>query len=396
MIKEYPKITIKPTFDKILSISISREILINIPKYNTDDELAYRRFVILTEKSKMMYFLETESFQDEESTYFYGKVSVTVDEIFLNFYEVNFNESTYFIIDSLSTIGFDKFADLCHSIMIGYGLISATFHQNEAFYLSSNDNSFINITSLFYYQLRKTLTSIYNPIYSNPYGYTNDNEIVQLMGTKLKVMLPTLFSKLCYKIHTDENYATLILLLLEANTASLILKPAGYSVALEKLTNIIVEENKGLKPITDSEIAKSFNVELNKVLKKYRSKITKTGNKDSISILQKNIDKINTPTNRDKLTNPFEIYGITLSDLDLKAIDNRNNFLHGRSINSKEKENKTNYLDVFHISLRLNVLINKLIFKHLGYDGWLINYVKHHEKTINAHIEEELFIRIEP
>jgi polyhydroxyalkanoate synthesis regulator phasin len=90
-------------------------------------------------------------------------------------------------------------------------------------------------------------------------------------------------------------------IILESNSSSLVLRPAGYSVALEKITNIIIEENKGLKPIKNKQLAQKFRKDLEEVLKSYEKEIREENDElsNSITILKKNIDKINNPTNRD-------------------------------------------------------------------------------------------------
>ncbi|MBL7909909.1 MAG: hypothetical protein JNJ41_02495 [Bacteroidia bacterium] len=372
----------------------AQSLKININGNFKNNDTVYYRYITPSYKNAIHYYLETETFSIDETRYRHGKFSFSVDGISLDMYETQYEKKTYLIIDSTSPITLDGFSKICHSVMIAYGLPTATFHQNECYFLNSRDADFANISSMVYQQLRPTIASIYNPIYSNPRGYTDDNDLIKKFGVEFEVIKPDFFSMLCTRVHKEESYATLILLVLEANAASLILKPAGYSVALEKLTNIIVEENKGLKPIADKVLAGKFKDDLKAVLKVYADKITANGTDDPIKILTKNIDKINNPTNRDKLIKPFEIYEIKLNDYDIQAIDHRNNFLHGRHVNMKENATGTDYLEVFHVSLRLNALVNKLIFKHLGYKGWLVNYVKRHENQFSFPIEEELFIEI--
>ena len=77
---------------------------------------------------------------------------------------------------------------------------------------------------------------------------------------------------------------------------------------------------------------------------------------------------------------------------DLNAIDNRNNFLHGISI--KINEGSDEFKDIWHISMRLNRLINKLILKHIGFSGYQINHVKHNEHSLGLEIKESLFEKI--
>lgn len=353
-------------------------------------ENKYLRYVIEVPKAALHQYLETESSRDEDSILRYSSVTLLVAGHKLFVYERKQADKTYFLIDSDKQIEKDLFMDLSYAVMLSFGLLSAKFNQKEAYCLSSNDKSFQQIEGLTYHKLRDSLTSIFNPIYFNPYGYTEDENIIMQVKHLSKVFSADLFSKLCTRVFEKEEYASLLILVLEANSASLILRPAGYAVALEQLTNMIAEENKGLKPILDKKLAKQFQAELEGVLVKYVESIGVNGQTDSIQILRKNIEKINNPTNRDKLTKPFQLYGIALSPLDLEAINHRNAFLHGRRIDMEGKEGEY-YLNVFHTALRLNFLVNKLILKHIGYSGMVVNYVKHHEGQLKLKIEEELF-----
>lgn len=360
---------------------------------NTEEEL-YNRFIIPTGKCMIDFYVKTNRYQDESDVYRYGRLPINVDGYELILHEKKYRDKYHFIVDSITPMNSEVFSNICHSIMIGFGFLSAELIQNDAFYFTSNNREFTTIIGFSYLKLRPSIFSkgTCNPIYSNPYGYTKDESIASEVGNKIKIFDSNMFSELCTKIFKEDDYATLILLVLEANVSSLILKPAGYSVALEKITNIIVKENKGLKPIPNKKISKELRKRLTNVLTSLSKDIKELGNEDSLVILQKNIDKINNPTNRDKLTKPFEIYGIELSDGDLNAIDNRNNFLHGRNIDIDE--NTDEFLEILQISIRLNKLINKLILKHIGFSGVVINHLKHNESSFGFKINEKLFEEI--
>jgi hypothetical protein len=357
-------------------------------------ELAFQRFIISTSNSQLNYYVKSSIYKDETATHTFGRLVVKVGDNELTIYEKPRKGKCYFIIDSNEKIEYERFSDICFSIMVGFGFLSANFIQNEAYYFKSDNPSFDVITDFSYLQLRPSINShgTCNPLYSNPYGYTRDENIINAVGKQLEVFNSKLFSDLCSKIHLQEDYAILILLILEANVSSLILRPAGYAVALEKITNIIVEENKGLKPIPNKKISKKFRQGLLDVLQQHKEDISKVGYEDSITILEKNIDKINNPTNRDKLIKPFHILNISISKGDEEAIDNRNNFLHGRKIQTKE--NTEDYIKIFEISLRLNNLLNKLILKHIGFSGYIINHLKHNESSFEFEIEKDLFEKI--
>lgn len=358
------------------------------------NETSFCRFAIALGKSQIDYYLSTEGYRDEKLLHTLGAFFFHVNSNSFTMHERKFRDKYYLFIDSLVQIDIEEFSNICHSVMISYGFLSADFHQNESFVLKSDTDDFKSVYDLQYLQLRPSLSShgTCNPIYKNPYGYTREDFIVDAVGQQLTTIDSELFSKLVTKVHVDKDYAVLILLILEANTSSLILRPAGYSVALEKLTNIIVEENKGLKPIPDKALSKRFRKELSEILVNLKTEIEQVGNEDSITILQKNIDKINNPTNRDKLTKPFEIYEIELNKVDIDAIDNRNNFLHGRNI--KIEEGSDEFIEIWSISMRLNKIINKLILKHIGYTGYVINHLKHNEASLGYTVEENLFERI--
>ena len=80
--------------------------------------------------------------------------------------------------------------------MISYGFISGDFIQDEAYYFTSNNQDFNIIDSFSYLQLRPSIYSkgIYNPIYSNPYDYTNEENVIKVVGNELKVFDSLLFS----------------------------------------------------------------------------------------------------------------------------------------------------------------------------------------------------------
>lgn len=369
-------------------------------KLHSYNQPIYHRFVINVGTSeRIQFYIETDEFKDEKIHHFYGRVPVTVDGANFNIYEVH-NESSkerYLFIDCDSPMYYEQFGDMCHSIMIGYGMLCATFFQNEAYYVSSADPNFVEITDIQYLQLRKTLKSFFNPIYGEPYGRTDDKELAEKVRPDMKPLSRPLFNKLCTQAHRDKDYAALIILILEANTASLILRPAGYSVALERLTNMIGAENDDFKPIKDDDLVSELKDALNGVLREFEDRIrAEGGGDDPMNILKKNIEKINQPTSMDKLLKPFARYNIKLSKLDREAIANRNSFLHGK--NGKVKRGGKNVeateLDVYHITLRLNTLVNKLFFSWLGYDGCIINFVKVHEDQFSEPIDEDLFVKL--
>jgi hypothetical protein len=372
---------------KISSVSHLREFATE--NFHLGD--CFYRYVLKAERADIFKYIISRGYCNEVLNFASGFVSLSIDGNAISLYETKFEDQKYFIIDSVEKMDFKVFDEITHSIMIGYGFLSGNFHQDEVYYIKAEDQDFTSITGVSYCQIRPSIISrgMANPIYAFASGYTKDPELLKRYGLSFEVFDAGLFSKLCSKIYLESEYAALLLLIIESNTATLILRPAGYSVALERITNIIAEENNGLKPIPDREVSRAFIAEVKKVLGQFEDRIKAAGNKDSIAILTKNIDGLNSPTNRDKLTKPFEIYGIQLSKEEQKAIGNRNSFLHGRSLDIEEGSEE--YLVIYMNSLRLHKLVCKLILKHIGFSGYVVNHLKYNEANFDTAVEEDLF-----
>ena len=222
----------------------------------------FHRYIIPTQKnsSQLQYYVKTTGYKTDNFVSAIGRLVINIDQLEFTLFETKYNKNYYFIIECNSEIDFHTFSNICHVIMIGFGFLSSNFIQDEAYYLQARDEKHETILGFSYSKLRPSIDSkgTCNPIYSNPRGYTQDESIIQKVGSELEIFDPELFSMLCSKIYKEQDYAVLILLILETNIASLILRPAGYSVALEKITNILTKESKELKPIPDKSLSNRF------------------------------------------------------------------------------------------------------------------------------------------
>ncbi|WBV55321.1 hypothetical protein PFY10_13900 [Chryseobacterium daecheongense] len=341
----------------------------------------FNRCVIETPKFILSDYLQSNSFRFEGSLRATGNFRFTFNK--QEFRIINFNngKSDYIIIDSLDMINHNEFQLIVNSILICVGFITTNYYQNECYYFQSAQENFLN-PDVYYKTLSKSILpeANYNPIYRNPY----EDELIVFNREN--------FESLIGHVYRNDEFNYLILLFIEANNATLTLQPAGYSVALEKLTNIIALENNNLQPIEDKKKARIFIKKLNAVLEDCKNFIDENGSQDAFQILQKNIQNINKPTNKEKLLKPFEIYNVCLTKEDKKAIGARNDFLHGRTL--RGEDNKIAQLEIFETSLRLNKVLNMLILKYIGYKGNMINYVKYYEKILRKNIEEDLFVNL--
>ena len=118
-----------------------------------------------------------------------------------------------------------------------------------------------------------------------------------------------------------------------------------------------------------------------------------------LKVLLVRIENINQTTNKARLKAPFEKLKIPLLEEDLKILETRNDFLHGRTPDvtlagdnrTLERRNK----DLYYASMRFYTLLNILILKWIGFDNYVLNYPKLHEKYCKIKLKEAPFRKIE-
>ena len=109
-----------------------------------------------------------------------------------------------------------------------------------------------------------------------------------------------------------------------------------------------------------------------------------------MQILKAKVENINSPTNSKKLSKPFELLGLKLSQTEKLILNHRNKFLHGTSP-FKESELKSKESDISFISKKLHTLCNCLILKYCGYSGHITDYGGFHQFNWEDKVTEHLF-----
>lgn len=355
---------------------------------------AFHRLILPIPKNPDLFrYFDTISFRNETLQYNRCLIELTFQKGSFHFYEIHVDDKYFIVIDGLQKQAFRIFYQSAYLMLVSYGFITSCFYQEDGYYLTSQNKDFAKIDFVFYYELRDSLISNYALIYTNAYSYLENNT---KLASKIQPTLKTLSSKvlnnLLNKLDENIDFLVSILTIIEGNITSLVLRPACYSVAMERFNKIFLDENEGLKPVQDKAVAKAIRMELQQVVEKYTAHI----GENAFNILSKKIANINSPTNRDKLVKPFEILGIALTQNDIEAIDNRNSFLHGLKpqIASEDVPDKKSLEGHYYLSLRLHFLVNRLILKYLGFDGKMINYVKLHEHVTGIKVAEDIFVNV--
>ncbi len=304
------------------------------------------------------------------------------------------SDRDYLVLDSKIPMSYSEFSEYCFSILISFGFVSGDFINNDGYFFQYETNSMTDVVGIAYRQMRGSIKCQYVPTYSNPFGYIHDAEKADLYKDKVRTLSLKEFSKLCQYCHSNDDIKSILLLLIEVHTQTLVSGPGILSIALETLANVIYEENEStLAPIKSKSISKKLRKGLLNTLDNFKDDIDAEGKE----IIKSRIDQINQRTNRDKLLIPFKILEIQISSTDIEAIEQRNAFLHGRTPMVQEIEPKSiNEADKFryYLYLKLYVLISSIIMKYIGYDNLVVNYPKIYENETGIELNEDYYRQI--
>lgn len=364
--------------------------------------LKFHRLIIpCSEKPNFVFSIENVSVEYKYKQHTNTRLAIEVDlpEGRFHLYQVfkKLNDKTkpsYIVIDSESSMQFQEFSEICHSILISFGFISGSFIQNEGFFFQYK-NTELNVPTSFYHtQFRKSIKASYTPIYSNPHGIIHDRKEADKYQDKIRVMSGLSFSRLCHLVHSESEMKSTLFLILETNNTSLVSSPGLFSIALETLANFVYTKNENeIAPIQDKKIAKQLRYGLKAVVQNYSEEIGATAE----TILKNRIDQINQRTNREKLLIPFNILGIKLNEIDIQAIEQRNSFLHGK-IPMIQDEKPENILEEdklrYFLHLKLFTLLSALILKLSEFKGHIVNYPKIHESSTGKKLREKHYRKI--
>lgn len=274
-----------------------------------------------------------------------------------------------FILECLDKNDLDSFKLETEQIRLAFAFLCGNLYREEAYYLSSNSSDFKEIEGVWYEKEPNSIITINQIV--NPQFFFQDfrdrNEEYQGKYGKFHELFSTkLFSKLCDTMLSEDKIQRAIKLLVDGSgNADAIQQGALYSVAIETLTGYLAGKNDDkLKPIQNNETSEKILKELTDVLLSNSGAI----GEDGLEILKKKIKALNNPTNIDKLTETFKIYGFALTEANRTTISKRNKYLHGSSPLKTKEQFKLNKL-----ALELHYLAGCLILKFIGYEGHVMN-----------------------
>lgn len=300
-------------------------------------------------------------------------------------------DQAFLVIDCLDKVTGEEFDDLFFSALASIGFLTGHFAQDECYIVSSEDEDFHKVGHLEHRTLPDTIHNQYKLLYADFNAFLENDDAKKYKDKASHIDSNTLknLADLC---HRNSIFLGSIILFLEACRQSLEAQPACLSVCLEGICGVIMDEDsEKVNPISSKNIAQKLMNDLQEALNAYEGEIGPEG----FDILKRKIENINTPTNKDRLTRPFDLMGINLSNCDKVAIDNRNNFLHAKGcvkISGKGNARDPGLNELYPISLTLIKLFYLLILKKTGYKGFAINPERRYGHPPNNPVTDEWFL----
>jgi hypothetical protein len=335
-------------------------------------------------------------------------------KIFLNEREFHFwgfkeGNDSFLIVDSLMPCTLEMIDKIALSILVSHGFLCSSIYLNEAYIIYGGELDFKTPTGIYYKSLRNSIKGQYTifttnaysvlvPIGKNKDSIHGESEAIEKIKkedwiNKLGIFKEETFSKLVNIIHNNESVLRAAMTTVEASKFAIDIQLAMYCVAFETLSKQIMKIHQ-IKPSTviekniwKNQIRPLFVNAIKAIQKDEQIKLSE----EQFDFLDKKINSLNNPTNKDTLKLPFEWLGYNLSEEELTCIDYRNLSLHGILPIEKDEDEIDK---LFYVNLMMHKLCSVLILKLAGFEGYIINNIKLHEKNINRVSEDAGFLKI--
>jgi hypothetical protein len=297
---------------------------------------------------------------DNGSSSFAGLIRFTAKDHNLELFNCDQEENWYLAIDSISPIGFEQFKTIINAVIFSLGFVTGELHRNEMFILQSATADFKIISGCYFERMKDTVSS--------------GMEIVSPRLWELKANKKPLdsyldqrsFSNLITSALKDHRLLRALQIITEGNAYPFEIRASVYSVALETVKNIVIEDNQEkLNPFKSKAFA-------SKTIKQLVGLVNELDEQqfNSKSVVISKLQQLNQITNKDSFINAFKVYNFNLNESDKEALNKRNDFLHGRIPFEDEDDAE---LELKFVTFKMHYLVSILILKHVGFAGWIRN-----------------------
>lgn len=352
---------------------------------------------------------QTRWYKSSKSNMSSGMIVCNIsDEIFhICFHKLG--DSYYLIIDSTSPQNLALFQKKCFNILLTIGVVTGNLVNDESFILSFEQEEKDIPLNILYFPSSSSVITKQPSFTSTPMSiyYFDTSLETDEKGTFTEkarkklydgiILFPeNVFSNISTLFYKYEKLQRAALIFLQSHIASLEVRIPNYYVAIEAITGYISKQHslgdKNLAPIKDKKIADLLIQKVQEFAQNLKQENKLNDLDFDISILEKNINKLNAPPNADKLAKSFNIIGYTLSKEELSLLKKRNKFLHGSFIKTFDDDKA--FREALHLSLRVRYLLTVLILKLGGFSGKIINYAELWSHITEMNLNEEKLIKI--
>lgn len=309
---------------------------------------------------------------------------LTCSDLQVHHYEAD-DDHCFLIIDSLSLVSLEYMEKAAFNVLLSLGLLYGEMPLDESYIFVFESKDFTSIQALVYKSLVNTLKNDYSIYTSNVYSVlvplairkdpvNGEPRICNIIHGRKWIIdeFPLdVFCKLVQNFLDSDALSWGGFYLINACHFTMEMQPSAYSTALETIASEVLSNKlpKGMLNVIDSKNWPNVHADFDKVVDKY----SQSGQiiVDNIAKVKAKINSISGPTNFDKLSKPFDIYGYRLTQEDEAIIHQRNGILHGAVKVSMTIDQAFQQLQ--NVSLGLHRLCCTLLLKMAGYQGYVIN-----------------------
>jgi len=333
-------------------------------------------------KNPHHHYIEGERFAVGSNLKAGGLTDIICDEILFNLFDYHDENKNYLFIDCMDSIFSDEFEKSIEAIIYCLGIITGSLLRNEMYILQSSSNQFETISGFKYKKLPESILDgpeIVSPLI-----------LSQVMNTDFMTGFVTrqVLSNMSTNAKKDRRFFRALKIVAESSKFPLEIRASAYSVALETMKNIVIEENaERINPFKNSAYGKKIAIRLKKIIEEEDD--FNFNNKESVL---KRLDQINQVTNKDSLKLAFTLNGFKLMKEDENALSKRNDFLHGR-IPFEDETILIQDKELRFVTYKLHFLVTSLIMKYCKFSGLIKNNPKFLSvySSKNKEIDEPLF-----
>lgn len=370
---------------------------------NTDFDNTYLRLIIPVDSDDKLRNVRGWGFKTDLKSKNRNLIKVNIRNAEYHFFEFKTDSAAYLVVDTTEHSNDSEFKKISHAILLAQGFLYGNLYLSEGYMLSSQSADFADIKNVSFSTYRESIMTGYRIHTTNAYSVYNmtgkteeeisakQEEVQEWINDIIEIEEP-IFSALSELFYKSEPISRAAIVTLQGNLLSLEIKGSAYSLALEAITKVIMDEHKEDRPKpVSAPIFKKLKEKIYSLL----DEILPEGPENAITrkILNDRLNNWNSPTNADKLKKSFHFVDYELNEYEINALKARDKFQHGELPVSDNADDVV-FKEVYFMCLIMHRLIYVLILKRIGYSGYIINYPQMHSYITKRDLKEKLFYKL--